>query len=97
MFSSIGANSQFLYVRFLLMISNRLLFFHSDVGPRVVYLLRDLAEMELNLQQFAARRLTQAGFTSIACPEIFRSVVVVRSSCGVSVELFRFSFRLISV
>ena len=47
------------------------------MGPRAVYLLGELAELEQSLIRFATASLAEKGYSAIAGPEIFRTVVVV--------------------
>ena len=49
----------------------------SNVGPRAVYLLGELAELEQSLLHFTTTMMKENGFYLIASPEIFRTVVVV--------------------
>jgi len=60
--------------RFLIFFS----FCVSNVGPRAAYLLGELAELEQSLLHCATARMKAQGYSPIACPEIFRTVVVVR-------------------
>lgn len=50
---------------------------NSGVGPRATYLMGELAEMEGLLVQHVTSQLLSAGLQQIACPEIFRTLVVV--------------------
>lgn len=52
----------------------------SNVGPKAVYLLGDLAEAELTLMHDAMTKILSRGYTPIAGSEIFRTVVV--DGCG---------------
>lgn len=52
----------------------------SNAGPRAVYLLGEAAELELSLLNTAATCVGERGFSPIAAPEMFRSLVV--EGCG---------------
>ncbi|PVD21644.1 hypothetical protein C0Q70_17443 [Pomacea canaliculata] len=56
----------------------------SGVGPRATYLMGELAEMEGLLVQHVTSQLLSAGLQQIACPEIFRTLVV--EGCGLDYD-----------
>ncbi|XP_076454762.1 serine--tRNA synthetase-like protein Slimp [Babylonia areolata] len=56
----------------------------STVGPRAVYLLGEVAELEQSLLHNAATCVRNRGFSHVASPEIFRTSVV--EGCGLGPE-----------
>jgi seryl-tRNA synthetase len=47
------------------------------VGPKAVYYIGELAEMEQSLLKFALSKVQDAGFTPMAGSELVRSIVAV--------------------
>ena len=51
----------------------------SDVGPGTYYLMGKLAWLEQDLIHQFSQNMNAIGFFQINCPEIFRTLVVVRN------------------